>query len=83
MKEFNNRELKLINDIEDAERYISGDNDLEMNLHDGGWYAHEYNGNESILLKNFDKPLITEDEIDEEDIDVYQVFNHCNVFYCG
>lgn len=83
MKEFNNRELKLINDIEDAERYISGDNDLEMNLHDGGWYAHEYNGNESIPLKNFDKPLITEDEINEEDVDVHKVFNYCDVFYCG
>ena len=45
--EFNKRELELIEDIQTAESYVSGDNDLEMDSYNNGWYACEYNGDES------------------------------------
>ena len=43
---FNKRELELIENIQAAESYVSGDNDLEMDSYNDGWYACEYNGDE-------------------------------------
>ena len=43
-RRFNDKELELIDYIESAESYVSGDNELEMDFYNGGWYAHEYNG---------------------------------------
>ena len=80
---FNKREIQLIEDIQSAESYVSGDNDLEMDFHNGGWYAHEYNGDESRPLDSYSiEPLITEDEIEEENVNEYAVFDYCNVYYC-
>lgn len=81
---FNKREIQLIEDIQSAESYVSGDNDLEMDFYNGGWYAHEYNGDESRPLDSYStNPLITENEIEEEDVNEYAVFDYCNVYYCG
>ena len=43
---FNKMELELIENIQAAESYVSGDNDLEMDFYNDGWYACEYNGDE-------------------------------------
>ena len=81
---FNKREIQLIEDILSAESYVSGNNDLEMDFYNGGWYAHEYNGDESRPLDSYStNPLITENEIEEEDVNEYAVFDYCNVYYCG
>lgn len=80
---FNKRELKLIDDIRSCEAYISGNNELEMNLRNYAWYANEYNGSESVPIDYIDYPLITEDEIEDNDVDVYAVFDYCHVAYCG
>ena len=46
-------------------------------------YAHEYNGDESRPLDSYSiEPLITEDEIEEENVNEYAVFDYCNVYYC-
>lgn len=80
---FNKRELELIEDIQSAESYIEGDNELEMDWHNGGWYAHEYNGDESSPLYDYStNPLITEEEIEKDNVDVYAVFDYCHVAYC-
>lgn len=44
---------------------------------------HEYNGSESEPIDYIDYPLITEDEIEDNDVDVYAVFDYCYVAYCG
>ena len=81
---FNRRELDLIKDIRNAKQYVFGNNELEMDLWDDGWYACEYNGDESRILQNYsNEPLITESEIEKEIVDVYKVFNYCGVAYCG
>ena len=80
---FNKREIQLIEDIQSAESYVSGDNDLEMDFYNGGWYAHEYNGYESRPLDSYSTdPLITENEIEEENVNECAVFDYCNVYYC-
>lgn len=81
---FNNKELELVEYIESAESYVSENNKLEMDFYNGGWYAHEYNGDESRPLYDYStEPLITEKEIEKENVDVYAVFNYCHVAYCG
>lgn len=81
---FSRRELELIEDIQSAESYVSGDNDLEVNYHDGAWWAYEYNGDESRIINNYsNEPLIVDKEIEKYNVDIYGVFNHCNVYYCG
>ena len=81
---FNKRELELIDDIKSAESYISGNNDLEMDYYNDGWYAHEYNGDQSIPLYDYStKPLITDGEIDKYNVNIYKVLDYCNVYYCG
>lgn len=83
-KLFNNKELELVEYIESAESYVSENNELEMDFYNGGWYAHEYNGDESRPLYDYStKLLITEEEIEKENVDVYAVFNYCHVAYCG
>ncbi len=80
---FNKREIQLIEDIQSAESYVFGDNDLEMDYYNGGWYVHEYNGDESRPLDSYSSdPLITEKEIEEENVNEYAVFDYCNVYYC-
>ena len=81
---FNKREIQLIEDIQSAESCVSGDNNLEMDFYNGGWYAHEYNGDESRPLDSYSTdPLITENEIEEENVNEYAVFDYCDVYYCG
>ena len=85
----NERERQLLQDIRDSYCWIAGDNDLEMEylvspetLIDG-WYAWEYNGNEAFPIQALDKPLITTDEIEKYDVDVYKVFDAAGCYYCG
>lgn len=81
-KNFNERELKLIEDIRDAESWISGDNELEMDCWDGDWYAYEYDGDCSRPIDGYiGDPLITLNEA--ENVDVYAVFDYCKIAYCG
>lgn len=81
---FNKRERKLIEDIKSAEQYVSENCELEMDFWNDGWYAYEYNGDESKSMDDFStEPLITESEIQEENVDVYAVFDYCHVACCG
>lgn len=82
---YSEREKKLIEDIESAIAfYISSDEELEMDLIDGGWYPCCYkNGHSTVLVAYKNDPLITEDEAEEQNVDLEKVFNHCNVYHCG
>ena len=82
---YSEREKKLIEDIESAIAfYISSDEELEMDLIDGGWYPCCYkNGQSNVLTAYKNDPLITEDEAEEQNVDLEKVFNHCNVYHCG
>lgn len=85
----NEREKQLLSDIKDAYGWIEGDNGLEMthwNLSEdcvGGWYVWEYNGSESRPVDWFEEPLITDDEIEKHDVDVYKVLDVVGCAYCG
>ena len=49
-----------------------------------GWFACRYDGNCSTILSEFsDRPLITDDEIEELGIDVRKIFNDHSIAYCG
>lgn len=81
LKEFNGRENELISAIFAAKSYIEDDKkELEMHYYNGDWYALEFNGDESRLLYDYSPdPLITEEEIKKENVDVYAVFEFCQV----
>lgn len=82
--EFNKRELELIEDIQAAESYVTGDNDLEIDSYNDGWYACEYNGDESRVMDDYsNNPLITDEEIEKYNVNIYKVLDYCNVYYCG
>ena len=82
---YSERKKKLIEDIESAIAfYISSDEELEMDLIDGGWYPCCYkNGQSNVLVAYKNNPLITEDEAEEQNVDLEKVFNHCNIYHCG
>ncbi len=81
---FNKRELELIENIQAAESYVSGDNDLEIDSYNDGWYACEYNGDESRIMDSYsNEPLITNEEIEKYNVNIYKVLDYCNVYYCG
>lgn len=81
MRKFNEREQKLIEQIENADVLVASSNELEIDLINGAWFPCEYNGNQSIPM--IEKPLITEEEIEECNVDIYEVFNYCHVAWCG
>ena len=84
---------KLLSDMDNAQVYISNNNELEMDYfddieingeHKSGWFACRYDGHNSTLLLEFsDEPLITEDEVSEFDIDIRKLFNEHHIAYCG
>ena len=84
---------KLLSDMDNAQVYISNNNELEMDYfddieingeHKSGWFACRYDGHNSTLLLEFsDEPLITEVEVSEFDIDIRKLFNEHHIAYCG
>ena len=37
-----------------------------------------------LFIKSYSsEPLITEEEIDKHNVNIYKVFDYCNVYYCG
>ena len=87
------RKQQLIKAIEDAEVYISGSDELEIDYFDFidksgkrkvGWCACSYDGHNSTILMEFsDQPLITEEETVEFGIDVRAICDELGVAYCG
>lgn len=84
---------KLVEDMDNAQVYISSNDELEMDYfddieingeHESGWFACRYDGHNSTVLQEFsDQPLITEDEISEFDIDIRKIFHDHHIAYCG
>lgn len=84
MKKFNKRELELIEQIRSAESYVEDDNEFEIDRFNDGWYACEDDGNEIRLIEDYSiDPLITYEEIEDNDVNVYAVFDYCHIAYCG
>ena len=55
-----------------------------MDSYNDGWYACEYNGDESRIMDSYSsEPLITNKEIEKYKINIYKVLDYCNVYYCG
>lgn len=83
-KNFNEYEKALIAAIEEAEKYVKGE--LEMNCQDGDWFAwdyrKEYEAAFPIEVKEYnEKPIITKDAINNHNIDVIKCFDYCDVYY--
>lgn len=80
---FNNNEKKFIDVINEAKKYVEGE--LELDCFDGKWFPMDYRealeGAFSIEAKQYDKPLITEEEAEEKGIDVIKCCNECGVYY--
>lgn len=84
------RKQQLISAIEDAGKFISSSDELEVDYfddveingeHKAGWFACRYDGHSSTRL--LEEPLITDDEVLEFDINVADVCNELHIAYCG
>ena len=84
------RKQQLISAIEDAGKFISSSDELEVAYfddveingeHKAGWFACRYDGHSSTRL--LEEPLITDDEVLEFDINVADVCNELHIAYCG
>ena len=80
---FNNNEKKFINTINEAKRYVKGE--LELDCFDGKWFAMDYRegleGAFSIEAKQYDKPLITDEEAEEKGIDIIKCCDECGIYH--
>lgn len=79
----NNNEKKLIDIINEAKRYVKGE--LELDCVDGEWYAMDYReelgGAFPIEAKQYDEPIITDEEAEEKGIDIIKCCDECGIFY--
>lgn len=82
---FNENEKWFIKAISEAERYVKGE--LELDNFDGEWFAMDYRedleGAFPIEAKQYDKPLITDKEAEEKDINIVKCCNECGILYVG
>ena len=91
MGRFKKREKEFVEAMRDAESWLPYGNDLEMDWfpdeddpNRDGWYAMRYNGYESVLLEEFSQdPLITDDEIEKYNVDVWRCFKAVGCYVCG
>lgn len=93
----NENEQKFLELLKKANSFVPGDCELEidyietnagMSLQGDGWYAMKYKeGSGAYNLTEFqaysNKPLITEDEANEQGIDVEKVINYYGCYYVG
>lgn len=82
---FNDNENEFIATLENAKRYVKGE--LELDCVDGEWYAMDYRENfESafpIEVEPYNKPLITEEEAENNCIDIEKCCDECCIAYVG
>lgn len=80
---FNINEKKFIDVINEAKQYVEGE--LELDCFDGEWYAMDYKENLGgafeIKAKQYDKPLITDEEAEEKGIDIIKCCDECGIYY--
>jgi len=80
---FNNNEKKFIEVINEAKRYVKGE--LELDCFDGKWFAMDYRedleGAFGIEAKQYNKPLITDEEAEEKGIDIIKCCDECGIFH--
>ena len=88
---FNEREKEFIEDMRDAVYNVPhflemqhfdtwGDND-ELNPEYCGWYVCDYNGAESYPY--YEEPLITDEEVERYNVDLYKCFNVVDCYVVG
>lgn len=82
----NEYEQTLIEEIRKAERYVSGE--LEVNFDEDGWYARDYKenygGSFAIETNDYDwRPLIYLDTAERYNVDVAKCCAFCKVYYVG
>lgn len=82
---FNNDEKKFIDIINEAKQYVKGE--LELDCFDGEWFAMDYRedlgGAIDIEAKQYNKPLITDEEAKKNGIDIIKCCNECDIYYVG
>lgn len=80
---FNDNENEFIAMLEKAKRYVKGE--LELDCFDGEWYAMDYRedlgGAIDIEAKQYNKPLITNEEAEKNGIDIIKCCNECDIYY--
>lgn len=81
---FNEYEKALIAAIQEAERYVKGE--LEMQCHDGDWFAwdyrEEYEAAFSMEVNDYHtKPIISKETIKKHNVNVIKCLDYCNVYY--
>lgn len=82
---FNENEKQFINVINEAKKYVKGE--LELDCFDGKWFAMDYRedlgGAIDIEAKQYNKPLITDEEAEKNGIDIVKCCNECDIYYVG
>ena len=85
MNKFNDQEKRLMELINESKSKVEGE--LEIDHIDNAWYEMDYKenlGGAFHLYHEYDgspKPLITDDEIKENNIDIIKCLSKCGV-YC-
>lgn len=80
---FNDNEKRFIDMLNNAKKYVKGE--LELDWEDGEWFAMDYredlDGAFPIKIKPYDKPIITDEEADNKQIDIVKCCDECGVYY--
>ena len=80
---FNENEKKFIEEIEEAKKHAKGE--LELDLIEGEWFAMDYRSEKEGAFffedDKYSKPLITEEEAKEKNINVIKCCDDCDVSY--
>lgn len=78
-------EKKFIEVINKAKKYVKGK--LELDNFDGEWFAMDYredlDGAFPIEAKQYDEPIITDEEAKEKGIDIIKCCDECGISYVG
>ena len=90
---FNEKELELIEKIEEAMKYVAGEIEVDYQEADedynivAGWYALDYRKDMEAAFgidnKAYDEPIITEEEAELYDVDVERVCDYLDIWYVG
>lgn len=96
MGRFKKREKEFVEAMNDAKSWLPFGTELEMDYYSDwddddniipercGWYAYYYNGSEASPLESFSQdPLITDDEIEKYNVDIWRCFKAVDCYVCG
>ena len=82
---FNDNEKNFFDMLNKARMRVKGE--LELDWQDGEWFAMDYREDldEAFPIESepYNKPIITDKEAEEKNIDIIKCCDECGVYYVG